>query len=189
LGDETVESADRDVAGRAIKERASDDQPWTISGLVRFALEGKLYAIERYDSIIWKIRSGYVVVLYGAVALVGGRDVGLAETALQVRGRIVLVLLATGISSSALLVDLGFVRAKLRVVHHTNILYKLVLEAALDPAKHPLDRQTEELRKTIRISGETSDKPATQLWRPALLLVVPIYAVTPLLVIVLVLTL
>jgi hypothetical protein len=42
----------------------------TSDELIRLELRGKLLAIERYDSMLWKIRSGYVVVLYGSLTIV-----------------------------------------------------------------------------------------------------------------------
>jgi hypothetical protein len=43
----------------------------TSDELIRAELRGKFLAIERYDSMLWKIRSGYVVVLYGALTILG----------------------------------------------------------------------------------------------------------------------
>src|SRR3981081_1504988 len=116
-----------------------ESQAWALDELIRFAVNGKQAALARYDSILWKIRSGYVLVLYGAIGLVGGRDVALSGQSLQATGRVVLILVAVCVSVSAFLADLGFLRAKLRVIRDMNILYAVVLESAIDPKRHPLE--------------------------------------------------
>ena len=38
--------------------------------LIRAELDGKLKAIAGYDEILWKIRAGYVGILYGSLAII-----------------------------------------------------------------------------------------------------------------------
>jgi hypothetical protein len=40
--------------------------------LARSALKAKLNAIAGYDTILWKIRAGYLAVLYGSLGLILG---------------------------------------------------------------------------------------------------------------------
>lgn len=40
--------------------------------LIQSGLDVKMNAIDRYDEIIWKIRSGYIVILYVALTLLMG---------------------------------------------------------------------------------------------------------------------
>jgi hypothetical protein len=47
--------------------------------LIRLELRGKLLAVERYDSMLWKIRSGYIAILYGTLTIIGGAS-GLIST-------------------------------------------------------------------------------------------------------------
>ena len=44
----------------------------SLDSLIKDELDGKASAIARYDDIIWKIRTGYAVILYGAVGIVAG---------------------------------------------------------------------------------------------------------------------
>ncbi len=86
----------------------------TLDDLVCSELQGKDMAIERYDSILWKIRSGYVTILYGAISLLGG--------AISLLGREVerlpwlALALIWGFSICAFIIDHGFLRSKIQVV-------------------------------------------------------------------------
>ena len=42
----------------------------TTDELIRLELDGKNQAIAKYDSILWKTRTGYAIVLYGALSLI-----------------------------------------------------------------------------------------------------------------------
>ena len=46
----------------------------TSGDLIRSGLEDKVRAITGYEEIIWKIRSGYIVLLYGALTFVLGKE-------------------------------------------------------------------------------------------------------------------
>ncbi len=39
----------------------------TLDELIRSQLQGKTRSLGQYDAILWKLRSGYVVVLYGVL--------------------------------------------------------------------------------------------------------------------------
>src|SRR5215204_4446808 len=96
--------------------------------LIRLELRGKFLAVERYDSMLWKIRSGYVVVLYGALTIVGGTS-GLTATPSLGGNRVLgaALLLIWGFSLSGLAVDYFFLKAKFRVVNDVNALKDLGL--------------------------------------------------------------
>jgi hypothetical protein len=81
--------------------------------------------------MLWKIRSGYVVVLYGALTIIGGTS-GLIAMTDPERNRLLLaaVLLVCGFSLCGLVVDFFFLRAKFRVVNDTNDLWDLALRVA-----------------------------------------------------------
>ncbi len=79
-----------------------------LNDLIISELQDKSRAIHGYDAILWKIRSGYVVVLYGALSLVSGKVVALTGAAL--------LLFIVGIALAAFLIDYSFVLRKMRVV-------------------------------------------------------------------------
>lgn len=118
--------------------------------LIMSALEAKLHAISGYDAILWKIRTGYLVVLYGGLTLLlgtpemsGSADVGVAS------GRMLpILLLVFGFSVSAFLVDFSYQRKKLRVVvAHDRLVDLAFLENYKDEAL---------LMKLLHITGEMS---------------------------------
>jgi hypothetical protein len=152
----------------------------TSDELIRMELRGKFLAIERYDSMLWRIRSGYVVVLYGALTIVGGTS-GLIVTPNSDNNRMLAValLLIWGLSLSGLAVDYFFLRAKFRVVKDANDLKDLALRVAR--GKNLGDAEYATLRELLQISGE---KPKSvrgpQFWN-AWFSVVWIYLATPIL--------
>ncbi|HYY95796.1 MAG TPA: hypothetical protein VE713_14935 [Pyrinomonadaceae bacterium] len=132
--------------------------PLTLEELIRSQLQGKVRALERYDAILWKIRSGYVVVLYGALTILGGKDYRLAE-GLGVNTLLVLIAV---VSISAFFVDLGFLLSKLRVVEARNSLSDMAFELARGDLKADdlHEKKVEELRRLLHLSGEAPILPS-----------------------------
>jgi hypothetical protein len=155
----------------------------TSDELIRAELRGKFLAIERYDSMLWKIRSGYVVVLYGALTILGGTS-GLIAMTDPDRNRMLLaaVLLVCGFSLIGLVVDFFFLRAKFRVVNDTNDLWDLALRVAT--GKTTIEAEEAEyntLRDLLHISGEKPVKVYGAQFYDAWVSVIWIYLSSPLL--------
>jgi hypothetical protein len=56
--------------------------------LILFELRGKNIAIGRYDTILWRIRSGYLIVVYGSLLLFSGKEgslTGIAGSGVMLR--------------------------------------------------------------------------------------------------------
>ena len=131
-------------------------QPLSRDSLIQSELAGKSTAVARYDEMLWKIRTGYVGVLYGSLTLIAslgdleGWSLPLAQTALAA------ILLITGFTVCGLTLDFSFLTAKLRVVQARDALMDLALEIStrgnLDPQKEP------ELQVLLHNSGETRRK-------------------------------
>lgn len=135
--------------------------PITLEELIRSQLQGKSKALERYDAILWKIRSGYIVVLYGALTILAGKESKLPEVMGTGTTLIALLYLATDISFCALFIDLGFLLSKLRVVEARDRLSDLALNLALGQAL--TDQEKDELCKLFRLSGEAPTLPPWSL--------------------------
>jgi hypothetical protein len=135
----------------------------TSDELIRTELRGKFLAIKRYDSMVWRIRSGYVVVLYGTLTILGGTS-GLVNvsTAASNRMLLVAVLLVCGFSVCGLVVDFFFLTAKYRVVNDADALMDLALRVAT--GKTNIEAEYNVLRELLHISGEKPKKvPMAQL--------------------------
>jgi len=107
----------------------ADDNEVTIDRLVLDELDGKAMAITGYDESLWKIRSGYAVLLYGSVGLV----VGLVDTSQGGPSSNILCavgLLILGFSVFGFCMDYSFMVSKLRVVNHRDELIRLAYEKA-----------------------------------------------------------
>ena len=86
-------------------------------------------AISSYAESLWKIRSGYAVLLYGSVGLV----VGLVDTTNGGPTLSILCavsLLIFGFSVFGFCMDYSFMVSKLRVVNHRDELIRLAYEKA-----------------------------------------------------------
>jgi len=103
------------------------DEPMTRAGLIQLSLSGKATAISAYDEMLWKIRTGYAAVLYGAFTLV----VSLVDKQkLQLpadRAGAVAIILVTGFTIAASALDFSILRSKLRVVQAKEELSDLAL--------------------------------------------------------------
>ena len=144
---------------RSLKRAAPSPalSPITLDELIRAQLEGKLFALGRYDDILWKVRAGYVAVIYGMLGLLVGKESQLvgfvgAEGLLHSLSPITL-----GVSVCAMLIDLAFVVAKLRVVAARDRLSDLTANRARD--RHLTDEQYTELLELLHLSGEHFTMP------------------------------
>ncbi len=128
-----------DVAQRASRQASTRfgyrrlDTGVPLAEVIQDEIKGKKTALGRYDSIIWKIRSGYAVLLYGGLSLtmkqVVQGDASLRNILPLVTSNFVLLLIA-GFSLIGLLVDLSFLIQQLRVITATNELTDQLLNIA-----------------------------------------------------------
>lgn len=138
--------------------------------LIRLEFDGKNAALGRYDTILWQVRSGYVIVLYGALGLLLKDGLKPDHPGIQI------VLLVCGFSALAYAMDLAFRIRQLRVVKAYNLLVDLAL-------KHSSGEQVDMdlLRDLLYLAGE-SRTPIDHgaVWR-AVMLIFAFYAFTPVL--------
>jgi hypothetical protein len=101
----------------------------TVENLIQGELDGKATAIAGYDEMLWKIRTGYAVFLYGAIgiiaALVQKKILDLGHTTGCAIGVLIL-----GFSAFAALLDFCFMTSKLRVVNYRDRLVELAYAKA-----------------------------------------------------------
>src|SRR5262249_18682743 len=120
----------------------------TPAELIRLELAGKQGALARYDSILWKIRSGYVVVLYVTLGLVFGKgaEKGIGFEALNTN----MLSLISGFSLLGYFLDVSFRIRQLRVAAATNELTDQALKLATG---EPVERGL--LRDLLHLAGES----------------------------------
>lgn len=116
--------------------------------LISAELDGKLKAIAGYDEILWKIRAGYVGILYGSLALIIGTGEKLdLQTMINEPAQIImLVLLIYGFSLSSYFVDKAYFAKKLKVIAIRDLLTKLTINNTVETMGDP--------SKLLAISGE-----------------------------------
>jgi len=151
--------------------------PLTVPELVRRQLDGQVEALSRYDQILWRIRTGYVLVLYGLISLLTGTEskmIGaLGSGPLLAR----LFWISLGISFCAFIIDMAFLLSKLRVVAARNRLGELALVMANGPG---LDaEQMKELPVLLHLAGEEARLPPVRLLLGGAWSLPFLYATTP----------
>lgn len=146
--------------------------------LMRGQLAGKLVALGRYDEILWKIRTGYVAVLYGMLAFLLGSESRLAEALAPAGALEALFPMSLGLSMCALLIDCSFLLAKLRVVAARDRLSDLAALRARE-ARPLTDDETRELLRLLHLSGEQPGLPPYPLLLGGLWPLPGIYLFTP----------
>lgn len=168
------------------------DEPATGNGngeltpetLIGAALEAKLSAIGGYDQIIWKIRAGYVAILYGGLTLllgVGGAS-GIAVITGDLVHAVSILILILGLSATSFIIDFSYVQKKLRVI--------VARDALIDIALQPDVADKDTVQVLLHIAGETSveslpegaqkEYRAKCRWNLKWILL-PLYTTTPLL--------
>jgi hypothetical protein len=92
-----------------MSERTSDSETELVpvAELVKSALEGKLTAIAGYDEILWRVRAGYLAVLYGSLGLILGKasPPDLRVLATNLPTAVAAISLISGFSLAAFLID------------------------------------------------------------------------------------
>jgi hypothetical protein len=166
---------DKKADAKRVKELTRENLIWS-------ALEDKLNAIGGYDAIIWKIRTGYVAVLYGALTLLvgtGGAS-GIAVITSDFLHSVSIFLLIVGFGVTAFIIDFSYVRKKLRVIVARDALIDIALQSDAE--------DEEELDILLHVAGETfvkllpgeaqRDYRAKRNWN-LIWILGPLYATTP----------
>lgn len=162
----------------ADKNSKPDNTELTVAELIRSQLEGKSEALERYDHILWKVRSGYVVVLYGLLTVLAGKESQLTGVIGYHTAIMTALWMSVGMSLCAVLIDFRFLGSKLMVIEARDKLCDCALELAIHPEN--LAETARAVRELLRLSGE-QPVPARK-WKKLFSLNWPIltmYAVTP----------
>jgi hypothetical protein len=152
--------------------------------LIMAELDGKLKAIGGYDEILWKIRAGYVGILYGSLAIIiGTRGIENFQTLINEPSRILtLFVLVAGFSISSYIVDRTYLAKKVRVIAARNFLMKLLFNKEVETKSF--------LFPLLTISGELKESELPDQVREEFRRIfsenrrtelLPIYATAPLL--------
>ncbi len=134
-------------------EEAKKDQQYqmTLDGLVKDELDGKAVAIASYDEMLWRIRTSYAVLLYGAVGIIAGlvneEIVNLGDSAALAALAVII-----GFSIFGALMDYSYIESKLRVVDYRDELIDLSYQRVTS-GDWPKDSQ--KILNCLKNSGET----------------------------------
>jgi uncharacterized integral membrane protein len=127
----------------------------SVDSLIREALAGKAVAVAKYDEMIWKIRTGYAVLLYGAIGIVAGL-VNQKAVSLESRVAWAAVVLIIGFSVFGALLDYSFMAAKLRVIKYRDRLIELAWSRAISAQTE--EAPNAELLECLKNSGERKER-------------------------------
>jgi hypothetical protein len=155
--------------------------------LIESALLLKERLMAQYDDIIWKIRSGYIVILYGALTLLVGKNgvPDFAKIATNSDHSFSLFSLIVGLSLSVFLIDFGYVRKRMKIVAVRDLLVEIALNEAYRQEETAKDYETEKL---LKMAGETPVKKLPKQARQEYIerrnwnliwILLPIYFTTP----------
>lgn len=126
----------------------------TSEQLIRSGLDDQARAIAGYEGVIWKIRSGYIVVLYGTLTLILGEEgvPNVCAISHNFSQSVALFSLIFGLSLSVFLIDFGYVRKKLKFVVAREELVELACRLDFDIRDQ---RVRDKLKKLLHVAGET----------------------------------
>jgi hypothetical protein len=103
-------------------------------------ISGKNAAIIGYDGIIWKIRSGYLTIIFAGWAVLLK---GLAEGALDSEKSILIVicmyLASLSLSIGGAMIDRNYVQRKFKVIYALDKLMEAIKAGEGDPALVPVE--------------------------------------------------
>ena len=148
------------------------------------SLDSKLAAINKYEEIIWKVRAGYLSILYAALTFLAGKTnldaLSLQNAARDPTASLTVFFLIIGFSLSAFMVDFAYLRKKIRV----TVIRDMLVEAAY----HPESKYKDQMYRLLQLAAERPLKKhlsaahgkykSKVVWN-VLWILLPIYAVTP----------
>lgn len=140
----------------------------TAAELIRLELEGKKVALGRYDTILWQVRSGFVIVLYGALGLLFKDGLSLKDLSDQI------IILVCGFSVLAYSMNLVFRIRQLRVVSAYNLLIDQALRLSCGEQVN-----ADSLRELLHLAGESRTSLNWGTLSRAVLFIFAFYAFTP----------
>ena len=131
------------------------EQPEMLEKIILGEIEGKNKAVHAYDSIVWKIRTGFLTLLFAGLGIIlsgliqKGSDFANAKPFV-----LIMFLIATGIAIPGVIIDLNYIRRKFRVINDLNRLFLKGL-----CLNEPIDENTmREFCKYMRVSGDSGDR-------------------------------
>ena len=123
----------------------------TIDGLIRLELQGKTMAAGRYDAILLRIRTGYVVAVYGTLLLFAGKENALSVVAGNPALALASLVTVLALTIILAIIDMSFRIRQLRVVMAFNRLIDIALELAMGK-----EVEGSGLFPLLHIAGESS---------------------------------
>lgn len=124
--------------------------------LVMDEIGGKNRAVHAYDSIIWKIRTGFLTLLFAAWGIVLSSLIQSAQP-VDVSNLILMFalwLVSFGLSMAGFAIDRNYVQRKFRVIRDLNGL----LEAVLNLEPNDYAASLERVKPYLRVSGDSGDE-------------------------------
>ena len=121
-------------------------------------IAGKNNAIHAYDRIIWTIRSGFLVLVFGGWGILLKGLIGQETTQPSVFGYIfIMLMISIGLALGGFLMDLSYVRRKFRVIAALNKLMKVLMHC--DKEKLELiEFRKKKLLPSLKVAGAASTK-------------------------------
>jgi hypothetical protein len=104
-------------------------------------IRGKNAAIQSYDDIIWKIRTGYLTLLFAGWAILLEGMIGRTQSQDDRSGKYIAILslVSLGLTIAGFYIDRSYSRRKARVIHALDRLTHEVVTTGGDVKKIPLD--------------------------------------------------
>ena len=122
--------------------------------VARAEIAGKNAAIHAYDSMMWRVRSGYLTLLFAAWGYILGGALGKdANIALIHRVTLSMLVISIGLALAGLLVDLNLKKRKFRVIASLNKLYAALWHGVLDSS----------VQGELRVAGDSGGESYAQV--------------------------
>jgi hypothetical protein len=143
-------------------ENSKNEPKLTHAELIKMEISGKNRAQAGYDSILWKVRSGYAIILYGALSLIVTSIDRKVIILTPIKIAIIFSILILGFSVFIALIDYHFLKCKLRVVDANNKLMDIALQLSIGQELSDEDRIR--LSQLLHNSGESLTKIDWKQW-------------------------
>lgn len=135
---------------------ASEEERPFFKQVIMDKIAGKNKAIHAYDGIIWKVRTGFLTLIFAGWGIVVSglirENVNLAQIQLFIL-MLILWFISAGLALAGFFIDGNYVQRKFRVIHDLN----KILEILPQLRQKEIEGYVTQLGQYIRVSGDSGD--------------------------------
>lgn len=154
------ESSHYRQVGGIMPKTSTEDKSNLLNQIILNEIGGKNMAVHAYDGIIWKVRTGFLTLIFAGWGII---LTGLAQKNVELPEAepfiLIMLIVSSGLSIPGSVIDINYIRRKFRVIRDLNKLLRIAPKLAAEDA----DSYLQDLELCMRVSGDSGDDSYKQV--------------------------